>query len=44
MKVMKIALPVLGLLALSLILSGCPKGDKMMKNDTPKSNAVELVG
>lgn len=44
MKMMKIALPVLALLALSVMLTGCPKGDKMMKGDNSKPSAVEHIG
>ncbi len=44
MKMLKLALPLLALLALGVVLTGCPKGDKMMKNDTGKPGVVELIG
>ena len=40
----KTLLPVLALLALTVLLAGCPKGDKMMKGDTAKPSAVEHIG
>ena len=30
MKAMKVTLPILALLAVAFVLSGCPKDDKMM--------------
>jgi len=43
MKMTKLALPVLLLLALGFVLSGCPKKDKMMQNDSNRP-AVHLIG
>jgi len=41
---MKIALPVLALLALSLLLTGCPKGDKKMMDNHASPSVTEQIG
>ena len=43
MKMTKLALPVLLLLALGLVLGGCPKSDKMMQNESTRP-VVHLIG
>ena len=43
MKAMKLALPLLLLLALGFVLGGCPK-DKMMQNDQGRPAVQEFVG
>jgi hypothetical protein len=44
MKAMKLTLPILALLALAFVLSGCPKKDKMMgdnmKAPTSQTQAI----
>lgn len=43
MKNTKLVLPVLLLLALGFVLSGCPGKDKMM-DATPRANSVQQIG
>jgi hypothetical protein len=43
MNVIKLALPLLLMLALGFVLGGCPK-DKMMQNDHARPAVQQLIG